>query len=119
MSDDLKRRYRKTLSKWLRCGLVTSLGLPLGITTAVPLSARAMTALGGSYRVEGACVADRLVAIRAAVSSLCEDVDSSGAQLQQNGDEAKSWLAQWGNWNNWGNYFNNWAKPWYNVWGNY
>jgi hypothetical protein len=124
--DELKQKYNKVLRIWMARGVLNAVGLTAFATTALPSALCSQ----GSDIAAVAPVADRLAAIRAAVSELPQN----GKPVQPNGKPEQPTLrsdespeietAQWGNWNNgWGNWGNFWNKPWFNwinqQWGNY
>src|SRR5207237_9530460 len=106
---DLKRKYSEIIRNWAARGLIGAVGFTTIVTTGFPAQASVTATISRQPPV-----AERLAAIRAAVTSL------------QNETASEQKLAQWGNWPNvsWGNW-NNWNKPWYNWfntwtnWGNY
>jgi hypothetical protein len=125
-------KYRKILSILLPAGLIGASFL-LSTTALAALPSQAPSA--GDVKSEAAPVAERLAAIRDAVSSVAGDAVKPG-DLEQlawwgNGWGNGGWrnggfaniipfVAPWGNgWNNWSNWGNGFRNNWGNGgWGN-
>jgi hypothetical protein len=124
------QRYRKILSELLPAG---ALGMSILLGSAAAEAAREAPATGPSGLAPPTRVAERLAAIRDAVSDVAPIADRV-APLD--GAEQLAWR-NWGNggigigidgfgigigvpsWNNWGNGWKNWKNNWSNGWNNW
>ena len=122
-------RYRRILSVLLPAGAL-GMSILLGSTGAEA----AREAPTGAQPPDGAPgrIAERLSAVRDAVSEITGIEDKAAAPLE--GTDKLAWgnwanfgKGNWGNWknkwknwkNNWGNGWNNWPNGWNNGWRNY
>ena len=123
-------RYRKILSVMLPAG---ALGMSILLGSAAAQAAREVPATAPSTFAPPVRVAERLGAIRDAVSDVATTADSV---TPPDGAERLAW-GNWGNggigigiggfgigigvptWNNWGNGWKNWKNNWGNGWNNW
>jgi len=117
-------RYRKVLSVLLPAG---ALGMTIMLGSAGAEAAREVPAGTAATPLPGIGVAERLSALRDAVS----EIGRAASSLPDEGDRLawgnwanfgkpgwNNWNNKWKNWkNNWGNGWNNWGNNWKN-WGN-
>jgi hypothetical protein len=104
MLMSLQQKYAKILSEILPAGLV---GASLLLGSVVPSSANQRPQSAQPLASDGDAVAQRLAAVRAAVSAMGDPAGTAAKPGDVNLRLA------WGNWNNWGG---GWGRPW-GGWG--
>ena len=123
-------RYRKILSELLPAGLF---GMSILLGSTMAQAATAMPTAATPDLAPAAGVAERLAAIREAVSGTATSADRAGPQ---DAGEQLAW-GNWGNagigigiggvgigigvpaWNDWNNKWKNWKNNWSNGWNNW
>jgi hypothetical protein len=112
----LRQRYRKVLSQIMPAGAV---GVSLLLGAAAPGGAAQHPVDSQLSAADRSAVADRLAAIRQAVSDVAGDAVGS-----RPGEQQLAWGNWWrnGGWRNggWGNWRNGWHNGgWHNWWHNW